>query len=132
MGFSKVSGSGALLIASLGFLFLSFSGSSPVLAEKLEHLIKLNKVAFEVPIRVVQDSPVTLRNDWGIPLHQTSIAHLDSGASLARIQTVMAGQTLSLEFPREGAYSICYFLTPEQQPGKERCFYIDVVPLKTA
>ncbi len=132
MGLSKVSEGWAGLIALPGFIFLCLLMSNPVLAEKLEHVIELNQVSFDTPVRVVQDAPVTLRNDWGIPLHQTSISHLDSGTSLARVQKVMAGQTLSLEFPREGAYSICYFLTPEQQPEQERCFYLTVVSLKTA
>ncbi len=106
--------------------------TTPVLAKQPEHLIQLNQISFEVPIKVFQDSPVTLKNDWGFSLHQTSISQLESGAEIARIQTVMADQTVSLEFPREGAYSICYFLSPERQPEKERCFFLNVVALKTA
>ncbi|QPJ60406.1 MAG: hypothetical protein G3M70_00270 [Candidatus Nitronauta litoralis] len=132
MGLARGLGKSAFLVNALILILIYLLVVSPALAKEPRHLIKLNKVSFDAPVKVFQDSPVTLKNDWGFSLHQTSISQIESGAEIARIQTVMAGQTVSLEFPREGEYSICYFLSPEQQPEKERCFSLNVVPLKTA
>ncbi len=122
----------AVFLFALVFISTGFLVSQTALAEQPEHLIQLNQVDYNIPVRVIQNSPVTLSNNWGVALHQTTITQIDSGASLASIQKVMAGQTVSLEFPREGAYSICYFLTPKKQPDEERCFFLNVVPFKTA
>ncbi len=131
MHFPRLPGCGFVFPPALIFLLLGFLVVPQVFAKQPEHLIELNQVDYSIPVRVMQNSPVVLSNNWGVPLHQATITQLHSGASLAKIKTVMAGQSVSLEFPREGAYSICYFLDPEQQPDEKRCFYLTVVPCKT-
>jgi len=73
-----------------------------------------------------------LYNDGVTTLHRTTITRMLSGARLAQIAIVRAGQSLNLEFSREGAYSICYFLALGSPPGQEQCLFLDVVPARTA
>lgn len=104
----------------------------PAQAERLQQKISLNGPHSAVPIRVLPSVPVTLSNDGVITLHRATITRIVSGARLAEIAAVYAGQKFNLEFSREGAYSICYFLALDSPPGQEQCLFLDVVPLRTA
>lgn len=119
-------------VAFVAALFISAAAAT--VAQKAvagipQHLVKMNRVDFQVPIQVMRDAPVKLHNNWNIPLHGTVIRQMDSGASLARIETITSGQTVTLEFPKEGTYSVCYSLGQEKQDNQNRCLFLKVIPM---
>ncbi len=134
MSFSRFSAARAIRVFTLA---LGFTGilTAPLFtaqADPLEQMIKMNRIEYTTPIRVLQDTQIKLHNDWDISLHGTTISQIESGLRLAKIDTIAVGQTVTLEFPKEGGYSICYFLRPQQTETENRCFLLNVVPMKAA
>ena len=118
-----------MAFALTGFLALPIQNAK---AGSPEHLIKMNRVDYKVPIQVMRNAQVKLHNNWRISLHETTIRQIKSGSRLAQIETIIAGQTVTLEFPKTGSYSVCYSLGQDKPETESRCLLLDVIPMKTA
>ncbi|MFQ5482797.1 MAG: hypothetical protein ACE5ER_08555 [Nitrospinaceae bacterium] len=114
------------------FIAVWFLGLAVVEVAQGDYTIDLRGVLYTAPIPVISGAQVRLHNNWPIPVHDTTITQMATENRIARIETFAADQTLSLEFQQEGAYSICYFLAPNQPLQNEHCLFLKVAPLWTA
>lgn len=82
-------------------------------------------------ITVFAGSDVSFRNDYEFSLHQASLTQIPSGKRIFNLKAFLPGESLGLEFPRQGAYEFCYWMERATVPGKSTCLQIDVVALQT-
>ncbi len=82
-------------------------------------------------ITVSAGSDVSFKNNYGISLHQASLTQVSSGKRMFSLETFPPGESLGLQFPRQGSYAFCYWMERETVPEKSTCLQIDVVALQT-
>ena len=82
-------------------------------------------------ITVFAGADVRFKNNYGMSLHQASLTQISSGKRMFHLEAFPPGESLGLEFPRQGTYAFCYSVARETVPEKSTCLQIDVVALQT-
>ena len=82
-------------------------------------------------ITISAGSDVNLKNNYGISLHQANLTQIPSGKRMFHLEAFPPGESLGLQFPRQGSYAFCYSVARETVPEKSTCLQIDVVALQT-
>ncbi len=120
----------AVLISVALFILVSWL---PISANPLVRTIVLETGEAHFPfVTVPTDTTIQLKNNFTETLIGTSIQKTDTGKRMVNIESFLPGQTIGLEFPKKGMYSVCYSLKTDSQSANPRCLEIHVVKLQTA
>ncbi len=120
------------VILSSALIFLIIC-CQPISAEPLVKTIILEIGKAQLPVVTVStNTTVQLKNNFTETLVGTSIQKTDSEKKMVNIESFLPGQTIGLEFPKKGLYSVCYSLETDSQSANPRCLEIHVVKLQTA
>ena len=103
-----------------------------LLGESLARTISLEATDQEQDISIPVGSSITFLNNYPQGLYETSVITDNSDKKLLSIESFEPGQSIGLQFPKKGPYSICYLLKPKTDATHPICLQINVVPLQTA
>jgi hypothetical protein len=118
---------------TIGFIGLvAFLFPVNLFGESLVRTVSLEAVAQKQKVSIPVGASVTFLNNYSQKLYQTSITTNHSGKRILSIDSFPAGQSFGLEFSKQGPYSICYSLKPEEDSAQLICIQINVVPLQAA
>ncbi|MDH5763511.1 MAG: hypothetical protein OEZ51_11040 [Nitrospinota bacterium] len=113
-------------------VFVAFLFPANLFGESLARTISLEAVDQKQKVSIPVGASVTFLNNYPQELYQTSIITNHSDKRILSIDSFPAGQSFGLEFSKQGPYSICYSLKPEEDSAQPICIQINVVPLQAA
>lgn len=76
---------------------------------------------------VISGSEVTLKNDNSNAVYNISLINDKSGKSLVSVAEIPAGNSVKMEFSKEGIYRLYYSLQPDDTQNADRYMLIKVI-----
>ena len=111
----------------LAIALLSLSVISPITADVVYRNISLKQSVQEGHVLdVTRGTGVQMNNTSDNPVFNVRVIRRSSGKILFTVADILPGQSMSLEFTREGSYAVCY-AKKQNVVNDEQCFQIEVI-----
>jgi hypothetical protein len=118
----KPVGAGLLAIAMASLLAIT-----PVSADVIYRNISLKQSVREGHVLdITRGTGVQMNNSSDSPVFNVHVIRQLSGKILFTVADILPGQSMSLEFTREGSYAVCY-ATKRSDINNDQCFQIKVI-----
>ena len=115
-------GAGLLAIA-----VASLSAIAPVTAHVIYRNISLKQSVKDGHVLdITRGTGVQLNNSSDSPVFNVHVIRRSSGKILFTVADILPGQSMSLEFTKEGSYAVCY-ATKQSDINNDQCFQIKVI-----
>jgi hypothetical protein len=119
---SKPIGAGLLAIA-----VASLSAITPSSADIIYRNISLKQSFREGHVLdITRGTGVKMNNSSDSPVFNVHVIRRSSGNVLFTVADILPGQSMSLEFTREGSYAVCY-AKKQSDINNNQCFQIEVI-----
>lgn len=104
---------------------LSISALSFATANTREFSLNLKSRGI-TQLNISKGASVHINNDFFIPLHDVLIINVASVRKVMGLEELPAGQSIDLEFNRNGTYVICYSIQKHAGNMLDQCLQINV------
>ena len=112
-----------LLAMALG----SLSAIAPVEADVIYRNISLKQSVLDGnTLDVTRGTGLQMNNTFTNPIFNIHVIRRSSGKTLFTVADILPGQSMSLEFTREGSYAVCYAIK-QNAVRNDQCFQIEVI-----
>lgn len=111
----------------LAIALVSLSVIPPVTADVVYRNISLKQSVQEGHVLdVTRGTGVQMNNTSDSPVFNVRVIRRSSGKILFTVKDILPGQSMSIEFTREGSYAVCY-AKKQNVVNDEQCFQIEVI-----
>ena len=114
-------------VALLSMAIGSLSAIAPVEADIIYRNISLKQSVLDGnTLDVTRGTGLQMNNTFANPIFNIHVIRGSSGKTLFTVADILPGQSMSLEFTREGSYAVCYAMKQDAIKN-DQCFQIEVI-----
>jgi hypothetical protein len=119
-----------ITISLTAIALVSVLAITPVMADVVYKTISLKQIVQEGHVLdITRGTGVQMENTSDNPVFNINVIRRSSGKILFTVADILPGQSMSLEFTREGSYAVCY-AKKQNTENIDQCFQIEVVNRK--